>query len=85
MLKSLWMLEEKKMLREKEATKKEATKKKATKKETTIKQFWERPFLPMISMRVRLDFVLLLDMLINIYLIYMIHNCFLKGLVDWSL
>ena len=74
MLKSLWMLEEKKMLREKEATKKEATKKKATKKEetkkkatkkeTTIKQFWERPFLPMISMRVRLDLVLLLDMLI---------------------
>ena len=74
MLKSLWMLEEKKMLGEKKATKKEATKKKATKKEetkkkatkkeTTIKQFWERPFLPMISMRVRLDFVLLLDMLI---------------------
>ena len=79
MLKSLWMLEEKKMLGEKEATKREATKKeatkkkatkkeetkkKATKKETIIKQFWERPFLPMISMRVRLDFVLLLDMLI---------------------
>ena len=78
MLKSLWMLEEKKMLGEKETTKKKATKKeetkkkatkkKATKKETTIKQFWERPFLPMISMRVRLDFVLLLDMLIYTYI-----------------